>query len=525
MKNLFSTYRFKSISTNIVFRLSIIAALLTSYFIYVYSQLSSTATNSIIFWIFSSLVLILPILLMFQFSISIKNSINKIFNLSIELKNGSFENRITEIDEIDELGQLSWAINDMTDQMEALLKEVSTSIEYSSKEKYFRRAMTTGLNNSLTKIADKVNNSLETQEKVVTYNKDQKTYLERNTNKILHSMDKFSNGDLTVSLIPENEDDAVGKLINAFNNSVGNIKKIMFAVIEAIESTASASTQIAASIQEISAGMQQQNAQTEQVVNSVGEMETSIAQVTQSSSEVRDAAEKSKNEVENGVNQVTNSKQGMNDILSSAEKNMTVLTTLGEKSNQIKDITQVINEIANQTNLLALNAAIESARAGEHGRGFSVVADEVKKLAEKTSNATDEISETIDGILHETQEANVTMKDSLSKVNIGIELTNKVEKSLSNILSFTKNVYDGIEEVATADEQQLNTVKEVRGNLSGINMVTEESAKGIEQMAIAMEDLNRLTENLQNLISNFTIEEKGYSEAEFEVEQNISIYQ
>ncbi|MEW6653432.1 MAG: methyl-accepting chemotaxis protein, partial [Bacteroidota bacterium] len=197
--------------------------------------------------------------------------------------------------------------------------------------------------------------------------------------------------------------------------------------------------------------------------------------------------------------------EGMNRIAVVVKQSADTVQQLGKSSDQIGEIVQVIDDIADQTNLLALNAAIEAARAGEQGRGFAVVADEVRKLAERTTKATKEIANMIKQIQKDTSEAVISMTSGTVEVEKGKELADEAGKSLSQIISGAEQVVDIVTQVAAASEEQSSAAEQISKNLESINHVTNESATGIQQIARASEDLNRLTLNLQELISRFKI--------------------
>jgi hypothetical protein len=189
------------------------------------------------------------------------------------------------------------------------------------------------------------------------------------------------------------------------------------------------------------------------------------------------------------------------------EQSAQTVETLGRSSDQIGEIVQVIDDIADQTNLLALNAAIEAARAGEQGRGFAVVADEVRKLAERTTQATKEIAAMIRQIQKDTSGAVESMMHGKKEVESGKELARKAGESLKEIITGATNVVDTVTLVATGSERQSAASAEIARNIDAISTVTQETATGTEQIAKAAEDLSRLTVHLQELTGQFKIDQ------------------
>ncbi len=364
------------------------------------------------------------------------------------------------------------------------------------------RHMTMNIKNSQDLLEKEKESITQKVEEAVSESEQQKQYLSDSIERILGEMNRFADGDLTVH-ITNDKDDEIGKLFKGFNTAVDNIKKMILQVTEAVQSTAASSSQISSSSEEMAAGAQEQSAQTTEVAGAVEQMTKTILETTKNSSIAAEAARNSGEIAKGGGKVVVETIEGMNRIAEVVSKSATMVQALGKSSDQIGEIVQVIDDIADQTNLLALNAAIEAARAGEQGRGFAVVADEVRKLAERTTKATKEIASMIKQIQKDTSSAVESMVEGQEEVEKGKKLADEAGKSLNEIIKGAEQVVDVITQVAAASEEQSSASEQISNNVEAISNVTHESAGGIQQIARAAEDLNRFTVNLQELVSRF----------------------
>jgi len=358
-------------------------------------------------------------------------------------------------------------------------------------------------NNTCKDMAISIHNNLNKKENCYLY---AKKALESGVGKLLVEMNKFSHGDLTAKM----EDDAsgeLGRLYNGFNKAVDEIKLLVEKLNEAISATASAANQISSSAEEMAAGAQEQSAQASEVASAVEEMTKTIFETTKNTSSATEASKSAGKFAKEGGKVVEETIKGMNRIAEVVHQSAGTVENLGKSSDQIGEIVQVIEDIADQTNLLALNAAIEAARAGEQGRGFAVVADEVRKLAERTTKDTKEIAMMIKQIQKDTSGAVESMELGTEEVSKGKLLAQKAGESLREIINGADHVVDIISQVAAASEEQSSAAEQIGKNIESINSVTQESASGIQQIAHASEDLNRLTLNLQELVAKFKVNE------------------
>ena len=299
--------------------------------------------------------------------------------------------------------------------------------------------------------------------------------------------------------------DETGKLTVAVNTLHESLREVVTSVTRGAEEVASASGQIAGATQEISAGMEHQTREVDQVSAAIEEMSASVREVATESGEASGEATESGRSAEEGGRVVAETIDGMNLINEAVAAGSASVASLGERGEQIGEVIGVINDIADQTNLLALNAAIEAARAGEHGRGFAVVADEVRKLADRTTKATEEISSSIVAIQTETQEAVDRMNAGTEHVRAGVEKANASGERLSAIVDSSGTVARKIEAIAAAAEEQSAASEEVARSVERIAHVSREASDSARDGAAAAEQLSSRARNLSELVGQFKL--------------------
>jgi methyl-accepting chemotaxis protein len=311
-------------------------------------------------------------------------------------------------------------------------------------------------------------------------------------------------GDLTKRMTIDRGDE-IGRLAGGIDGFVAHLHRLISDVAGVTREVTAAATEISASTEEMAAGLAKQEQQSQQVSAAVEEMSASVREVAQKGSEASKAAAASQEDATGGSQVVAETVTEIKAIADDVSKSATAVTTLGAKSEQIGEIIKVINDIADQTNLLALNAAIEAARAGEHGRGFAVVADEVRKLAERTQKATEEVAGSIREIQTQTTQAVEQIERGSKRVSKGVELANSAGQALGRINQSSVGLAGMVQAIAAATEQQSAASQQISRSVEGISSVTRESSQGAGQMAQAASSLSQQSERLQSLVNKFKL--------------------
>lgn len=317
-------------------------------------------------------------------------------------------------------------------------------------------------------------------------------------------LQKVAEGDLTVA-IPPHSGDEVGRLFDDMGKMTANLKNMISGVQVAAETIARSSNELHANSQQMTRGIEGQSGRSAQIAAASEEMSQTVIDVARNTAGIADSAQDTAKTAQNGGAVVARSVTEVQAIAQSVSSSAATLGSLGEKSQQIGEIVGVINDIADQTNLLALNAAIEAARAGEQGRGFAVVADEVRKLAEKTAKATSEISVMIKGIQEEVDGSIAAMQQATKQVDVGVSYSSQAGESLKSIIQGVEGLQSMVQQIASATEQMSSTSEVVSNDIQAIASTSQELSGASVQIEQASTTLAAQAGTLQGLVRKFKL--------------------
>lgn len=299
--------------------------------------------------------------------------------------------------------------------------------------------------------------------------------------------------------------DEILSLAQGVNTATTEFGNFISGLTKASEAVASAATELATSTEKVADSSRRQSEATANTAAAVEQVTVSINHVAEHARLTEENSLRTSGLSEDGERIVQDASGDIARIASSIQVLSQVITSLSGQSKEINEIVQVIKNIADQTNLLALNAAIEAARAGEQGRGFAVVADEVRKLASHTGAATTRISGMIEGITHEIDNAAASMNESQTQVQSGVVLANRARDALGAIRKETDHTLGMITEISTATKEQSIAGSEIAHNVETIALMTDENTLVIEHLAGAATDLEQMSSNLQNMVNRFRV--------------------
>ena len=399
-------------------------------------------------------------------------------------------------------------------------KPVNELVDYSqkfAKGEYSSRPQIDS-NDDFGLIAENFTRSSERVSRAVA-NHDAQENLQKSVTEFLTVVSQIARGDLTLRGRVTN--DALGNVVDSVNYMLENFMKVLERVHKAAVDVSSSANEILLSSEDMASGAVQQDQEITNTSSAVEELTVSMKQVSNNAEASAEAARRALDAAEQGNRAVRDTLDGMQRIRSSVQATAKKIKSLGDRSLEISEIINVINDITEQTNLLALNAAIEAARAGEAGRGFAVVADEVRKLAEHSRTATKDIAALIKAIQAETNEAVVVMEEGTKEVEVGARLADQAGKALDAISSVVRQSAELVQEISLASKQQVRGTEGVANAMQIISNITRQTSQGARQTARTVENMVKRAEQLNEALSQFRtagsgpVEVRGVTTAAF----------
>ncbi|MEK8088845.1 methyl-accepting chemotaxis protein [Thermithiobacillus plumbiphilus] len=332
----------------------------------------------------------------------------------------------------------------------------------------------------------------------------------RNISQRLHSVQRAidelrqGDGDLTRRL-PDQGRDEIARLSSSINDFIGKIRKIIIGVRDAAESASVTATQLNAMTVNVSRDARTQTEGIFQISTAMEEMSNTVKEVANNAGSAANASSQASEVVKagNAIGQQTMA--ALNRIDGTVGSSAGRISELNTAIQQIGEVTRVIKDIAEQTNLLALNAAIEAARAGEHGRGFAVVADEVRKLSERTAASTTDIASIVQTVQAGTQQAVSAMDQARGEVSQGVEHGQEAGKAFQQIDSSVRTVTEMMHQIATAAEEQSAVGTEISRNLEQVSRIADSTNQDIQRTTEAVANLAETAQNLRILVNQFKL--------------------
>lgn len=403
---------------------------------------------------------IVTIIIAFFFARLLTNQVNRIRALFNRINQGDYQARV-EVVSSDEIGQMAIDLNGMLDQIVSL---VQTSEERDTIEE------------SIIKLLDEVSG--------------------------------VADGDLTGEA--EITEEVTGAIADSFNHMIIELRNIITNVQEATLQVGSSANEIQTTAEHLAEGSESQASQIIDTSAAIDEMSVSIQQVSENATLSAHVAEQAQQTAQEGSMAVVNTIEGMNRIREQGQETAKSIKRLGESSQEIGEIVQLIRDISKRTNLLALNASLEAAAAGEAGRGFAVVAEDVKRLSQRSASATQQIAQLVKNIQVETNAAVASMEATTREVVDGSQLANEAGAKLAEIEQVSNQLSDLIQSISLAALQQARGSETIARSMNDIADVTQQTAAGTKEAAVSISNLAELAEQLRSSVSTFKLPQNGY---------------
>jgi len=310
--------------------------------------------------------------------------------------------------------------------------------------------------------------------------------------------------DLTQQMKVDTQDE-VGKLASSFNSFVGQLQTLISAIANNSKDVSRIAQNLAASSDSTQRNTEEQQQSVDMIATAMNEMGATVHEIARNANETANAAKQSATETASSQEIVKTSIEGINSLFGKMQSASEVIQTLAQDVGQISSVLEVIRGISEQTNLLALNAAIEAARAGEQGRGFAVVADEVRTLAQRTQESTEEINSMIHKLQGSAKDAVTAMDEGIETAKFSVENADKAGESLNSIIEAIGNISDLSIQVATATEEQSSVVEELNSHILNIKNMSDSTAIESKNINDQCQTLSDSSNELSNMVGNFKV--------------------
>ncbi|MCI8210925.1 chemotaxis protein [Pseudomonas sp. S25] len=320
----------------------------------------------------------------------------------------------------------------------------------------------------------------------------------------LNVVERIASGDLTHSTVVTRRDE-LGELQQGIQRMGSTLRDLIGGIRDGVTQIASAAEELSAVTEQTSAGVNSQKVETDQVATAMNEMSATVQEVARNAEQASQAASAADSEARAGDKVVGEAIAQIERLASEVVRSADAMTQLEQESDKIGKVMDVIKAVAEQTNLLALNAAIEAARAGEAGRGFAVVADEVRGLAQRTQQSTEEIESLVSGLQNGTRQVSSIMLSSRELTDSSVALTRKAGTSLGSITQTVSSIQAMNQQIAAAAEQQSSVAEEISRSIISVRDISEQTASASEETAASSVELARLGNQLQTMVSHFRI--------------------
>lgn len=465
----------------------------------------------------------------------LRQQVNVITQTVAKIGQGDLDSRITSSGEGD-LAVLGTNINSMAEQIKTLLEQTEEQARQKKAEQEKLQRQVDTIAGAVTDIAagkldtripklegggiiqalvDNINQMTEQiqnllveqealtieQQKVAAERKAEAEALTQRVLKLLSEVKGVAKGDLTTRA--EVTDDMMGSVADSFNFLTSSLRKLINGIQDVASQVTTATSESIGNTSELAKQAHEQARQIEGTLQQIERMLNSIQDVSDAANRASAVAEKAAATAEAGGNAVERTFAGINELRQTIAETSKMMKRLGEGSQQIGSIVTSISQIASQTNLLALNATIEAARAGEHGQGFAVVAEEVRKLAERSASATEEISKIVETIQGETSRVMQAMESGTQEVVKGTQLAAEAKTSLDNIIDVTREIDDLIQNINRAASKQATSAEQISGNIQQMSSVSTSTAQKAQEVTSSLDGLSVVVDKLQGSVQNF----------------------